>query len=1042
MTIELLISPAANGKTQACIEHIQAVKKANPLAPVWVIVPNQQAKTQFKERLASTGGSFGVRVGFFRTFYTEILEETGRFIPTLTPALSHRLVQETVHEASASCELQHYEVIKDKPGFLSVLVDAFAELRSALVEPEKFLDHPRDGSQAQRELAILYSRFLEQLGEIGWIDSEGQAWLAIEALASHPDLLKDMGLVVVDGFTAFTKAQIRFMRMLGEQAGTLLITLPGEYGSERIVYRRSQKVLDDLRAEFGSDSYSLTPLPLSKEEVVTNGAVRPGDLWSDRISGQENGTISNLVRHMAQNIFETGGWEQLDPPEPVMLETRSQAEEAREALRWVKRLHVRQQIPLEACALYCADLNTYQPLLQTAANEFGLNLHFSSREPLAESPAILAILNLFTLPLENFPTRNLLNALNSPFFDFGLDGADIEYLEKVAREAVIVGGKEQWEEAWTMLAAKSRTTDEGDEERGSSDLTKGIDLPALQARFKLFWQLFNQLPATRSQAGWIAWLENLLDRLNFYDNITTSRDRAACQSLGEALRALVISEKVMGTREIDYAQFLADLQGTLNGTRLEEDNAARRNAVFVSKLVEARAARYQAVALLGLSEGLFPVVENPDPFLDEQSRHDLKMESRLERDQKSTFYQAFTRADTHLLLTRPYLSEDGEKWEPSPYWRAAEMLFTENAKTDKQTFIKRPLSEAASRQEFLFWNVQQGQPHNFADEELNSRFQNLAKAGGILDVRRAKRTNSVYEGDLTSLASLLGQQYSQEHNWSASRLEAYSNCPFRFFTSGVLGLDITKPIELGLDIRQIGTLYHRILELVYAQAANQGTNPLEILDDVAEGVFTNAPRWLGFRPTALWEVEKSQHLEKLHNSLEAMESERGSWQPIAFEAKFGSNGSPSLVLERDGDLVRIHGIIDRVDRNPDGEVRVIDYKTGSSNIGNRDLVEGTRLQLPVYAKAAELALELGEVVDGFYWLINAGSPSSLTLTKFKSEQGEGFDAACRIAINHIHNNVNMVRRGNFRAKTPQKGCAVYCPASIYCWRYQARSNNG
>ena len=66
---------------------------------------------------------------------------------------------------------------------------------------------------------------------------------------------------------------------------------------------------------------------------------------------------------------------------------------------------------------------------------------------------------------------------------------------------------------------------------------------------------------------------------------------------------------------VDYAQIIADLQGTLVGTPVQEPWEARRNAVFVGKMVEARGARYEAVALLGFEEGLLPIVENPDPFL-------------------------------------------------------------------------------------------------------------------------------------------------------------------------------------------------------------------------------------------------------------------------------------------------------------------------------------------------------------------------------------------------------------------------------------------
>lgn len=1013
MTIELLIAPAASGKTELCIDRIHTAQKEHPLAGVWAFIPNTQTAEQFRSRLAASGGGMGVKVGFFHHFYREVLEDQGIFVPVISQALSHRLIQETVHEVSASGDLSYYDAIKDKPGFFSVLRDSFAELRSALIKPEAFLEYTSDSIPARHELAILYDRFLARLGSIGWIDSEGQAWLAIEALQSQPRLVSQVKLVVVDGFTAFTAAQRKFLELLGQQVDEMVITLTGEPESERMVHRRAQKVLQELAAD------------LSPTIVAIN---HPSHMAAPILQTEKHVLDPEVV-------------EQLELQVPILLEARSQPEEAREALRWIKQLHVRQGIPLNQCAIYTADLNTYQPLLRAAADEFGLNVRFSQRDPLAESPAILSMLNLLTLPLENFPTRALLNALHSPYFIFDLDKQDVEDLEKVSQQAIIVTGKDQWDAAWKMLVKKKQDYAEAlDDERHRPDLTAGVDLPGLKQRLDGFWNLFTQIETTRSQAGWVEWLEALLRTLSFYDNISTERDRAACSSLSEALRALVISEKVVGEKEIDYAHFISDLQGALNGTNLEEPSEARKNAIFVGKLVEARGSRYQAVALLGFSEGLFPTVENPDPFLDEELRNNLGLEPRLQRDQASTFYQAFTRADAHLLITRPYLSEDGEPWEPSPYWLSVKNLFKGQAIIKIQSAKGRPQADAASPQELLFWGVQQQQLHYTKDAQINDRRQNLAKAHSILEARRVKYSRGLYEGDLTQFASEFSQHYSANYSWNASKLETYGKCPYFFFVSAALNLEIIKPPEPGLDAAQVGRLYHRILELVYSESTNN-TNPLEILDEVASRVFKGAPEEFEFRPSALWEVEKSQHLQKLRRSLEALENERDDWKPIEFEKKFGSKDAPHLEIMLNGKSIHLHGVIDRVDKNLNDQIRVIDYKTGSSHLGKPDLQKGLRLQLPIYGMAAQDALQLGEVVDGFYWKINDACASSLQLSNFESEHGKGIEAAYQVAKEHIYDYVTKIQKGSFMPKAPKDGCPDYCPASQWCWRYQARYNN-
>ena len=186
---------------------------------------------------------------------------------------------------------------------------------------------------------------------------------------------------------------------------------------------------------------------------------------------------------------------------------------------------------------------------------------------------------------------------------------------------------------------------------------------------------------------------------------------------------------------------------------------------------------------------------------------------------------------------------------------------------------------------------------------------------------------------------------------------------------------------------------------------------------------------------------RSQHLEKLRKSLQALEAERGAWQPIGFEKKFGIQGAPPLELRLNGRIILLHGVIDRVDHHPNGQTRVIDYKTGGSHLGELELKKGLRLQLPIYALAAQDALRLGEVVDGFYWKINDARPGGLKLSKFKAEEDEGIKAAYHVAKEYISSYVSKIQEGSFRPEPPSDGCPDYCPASQWCWRYQARYNN-
>jgi RecB family exonuclease len=178
---------------------------------------------------------------------------------------------------------------------------------------------------------------------------------------------------------------------------------------------------------------------------------------------------------------------------------------------------------------------------------------------------------------------------------------------------------------------------------------------------------------------------------------------------------------------------------------------------------------------------------------------------------------------------------------------------------------------------------------------------------------------------------------------------------------------------------------------------------------------------------------RAEILENVRSSLEALVALPGGFVPYQHEAVFGLWGRPPLVVREGQDAFRLRGFIDRVDRAPDGRVRVIDYKTaGPWAYTKKAVTEGKLLQLPLYALAARDALELGEPVEGFYWHVRQAQPSSFQMSKFDG----GPDGAIEVAVEKAWEAVRGVRDGHFVPQPPDAGCPSYCPAAGFCWRYR------
>jgi RecB family exonuclease len=405
------------------------------------------------------------------------------------------------------------------------------------------------------------------------------------------------------------------------------------------------------------------------------------------------------------------------------------------------------------------------------------------------------------------------------------------------------------------------------------------------------------------------------------------------------------------------------------------------------------------------------------------------------------FYSAISRADGLLLLTRPTLAEDGEIWQPSPYWLESLRLF---GLEDEQVPLyrrgnSRPMSEAASEHEVVFQAVRRGSlPQAYAS--IEPRLEPLRQARPLIEARLQAEPAGEYEGDLSLLTSILADQLGQGHSWSPSRLESFGTCPHYYLSSTLLGLQELEEPELGPDARQLGSLLHEILELGY-QAASDPADPELVtaaVRELAAERFERAPQEFGFRPSPLWHIEAEQLTESLVESISGLAELGAGWQPFGYEAKFGIGGQPALEVETTEGTIQVRGVIDRLDRKG-GQLRVIDYKTGGSHLSRSDLLQGRRLQLPLYALAAERALEAGEVTSGLYWNIRGGKAGSLKLESFNAtwqgDQVEGVRGAYQVLHDHLSAFLAAIRTGQFQPKPPQGGCPDYCPASAWCWRY-------
>lgn len=205
------------------------------------------------------------------------------------------------------------------------------------------------------------------------------------------------------------------------------------------------------------------------------------------------------------------------------------------------------------------------------------------------------------------------------------------------------------------------------------------------------------------------------------------------------------------------------------------------------------------------------------------------------------------------------------------------------------------------------------------------------------------------------------------HPLSASALEDYAKCPFRFFVRRVL--KAVPLIEAGEDLDPLahGRLHHAVLEDFYRDRQCEGRLPLRddaddraALDRVLQAQLEQFKKKERIGHPALLAVRVRRLRVDLLRliSREANDPSDPDCLPARFEHSFGplriaAAKSGSGASDDDSQPLHIHGIIDRIDLGP-GRAVVLDYKAGRlpryEQILAHELLD-TSFQLPLYAAA-------------------------------------------------------------------------------------------
>ena len=994
---------------------VRALKRDDPLRPIQVLVGSNLLAVYLRRRAAGEFGAVAnLRFLTFLDLAREIApEEDPR--PSLPPLgetlLARRALLETAEGAA-------FGELRSRPSLAAAIVSTAADLRDAGIPPDEL-----------PALVLGASDLPDRRRHLG-------------ALAAVLSALERKRGRFADATALIERSAVA--RVGGSEAPLLV------YG------------LYDLGGVRGSLLRNVAGARPLHVFVPEDGDAEPPGLASVRTS---------LFRDLLGVEAES-----LPPPPlpaPAVTVAPSENDEAREVVREILRAADR-GVPLHRMAILLRNPETQEPALVAELNLRKIPFFRPAGAGFARSPLGRAARLLLALAARDFPVdalRELLDLLETlgRYPSLGLAGVTPARIGNAIASLGVREGLPALEKALDEARGRlSRPLAAADDPDGRFEARRSREREELDLLAGALSAIRPALIAA-DPVGWSEWAERMARSFAALLAPVPGSDRL--DRAVEAVRALEIVEPgavLEGAALEALLPDALDLSAEIRG-RFE------RNGVSLLSAVSARGLLFDVVLVPGLVEQSFPRPSRPDPLLFDAERRRIAEASRKPlvprtgdrhgREERFLFSIARSSALKSLVLfasakeiatDRPRLlspflldalpegarrailgrelGRSDEALPPEVVWLPAGRLKADGIPLDPDEALRRALAANPALQSAI--------PAAVASV---SRAFERGRA-------RARDVFTEYEGNVGRAAARLGLRGKSV---SASRLERFSQCPYRSFLERGLGLeagpDGGEEIYFALDPLERGNALHAAMRdltrrLVKERRLFQDLDEREQVEFASRASQKSVDEILAARrsapPPILVEIE-TERLRRLLLGLVRHLSDASAGLPAAgAEVRFGP--ATSDPADRDEDLslsvdtpIPIPGLpfetgllgrIDRLDREGD-RAAVVDYKTGrpapfgKTNRNGRLVAGGERLQLPVYALAAQHLGARSVTSEYLFVEESAGEEGCVTAISFDEAKTGSAAKALGEVVRLVE---EAVARGLFLPRTTSLCWGAHC----------------
>lgn len=935
--LKFVLGRSGYGKTEYCFNEIESLVNNN-CNNILLITPEQYNFTAEKKLLKMLGEqkiNCVVNASFSR-LYNEAVRLYGKSpLPVLSKGAKGVLMKKAIDSIKDDLVLFRKKI--NKSSFVNSMVSVYDEMKSCNISYVEMLSasdivDKKILSDKLRDMSCIIAAY-ESLISDKFLDSADDLSRLYDILFSASYL--DNKEVFIDGFNGFVANEYKIIELIVAKAKNVTVTF----------------ATDSYGTQDGFDLFSY----VNKNIAILEKICKKAGTEYTFINLNQNYRSQNEELLLCEKSFFSRTADQCcnSPKNIDIYSAKSVYDECTYIAAQIKK-DLKNGIRARDIAVICRDLGKYSDVLTYTFKKFEIPCFDDERQPVKSQPLIIFVQYLLRIVMYSFRSDDVLSLAKTSLTD--LSDEDICELENYIF-------------MWNINGVKKWNSNFENSTKGFvSDFTDS-DLRALekvnasrkyiadillsfknniknQTAAKISEEIYNTLIKFKVNEHLKELAVNLTES-NL--NLLAEEQERIWDVLMEILNKFAV---IMGDERISAEEYLNYFNIMVSAEDLGILPQGIDN-VQIGQADRIRTDNPKAVYILGANEGEFPQNIVCSGLFSESDRvilnnNDFKLYSFgevLNLQERYFAYMAVSSASSKLCVS--YTGEADSS--PSAIITSLLSVFP-NIKIKTHRDIN-DIDWIESR-EFAFEYMAE----HFTD---NTVFSASLKNYFEQD-ERYKAVKMLADNEDINLKSkdLSVNLFGRDMYLSASRMEDYFNCAFRYFCK--YGLSAKPRSVAKMDAMQTGTVIHYVLENIIADIGSAVLSEMNSAE-IGNAVNKYLNKYLtdeiinsdSFSKRFIYQFTRLSNMITSVVCRIAAEFSQSEFEAKAFELNIDKDGAvkPTLINLENGGTVSLKGSIDRVDvleKNGVKYVRVIDYKSGTKVFNLSDILYGLNLQMFVY----------------------------------------------------------------------------------------------